>query len=156
MPLKLHHRLMQRGFLAWSRLTRGMTLGVRAMLIDGDRVVLVKHTYVPGWHFPGGGVEAGESMVEALVREVHEEAGAVLGAPAELFGVYRNAHADRRDHVALYVSRDWRRDPAHAIPDREIAAAELFPISALPADTSSGTLARIREVHFGEPPSADW
>jgi ADP-ribose pyrophosphatase YjhB (NUDIX family) len=95
-------------------------------------------------------------MTDALVREVREEAGATLGSPAELFGLYRNAHADPRDHVALYISRDWRRDPAHTVPGGEIAAVDSFPVSALPADTSRGTLARIREVHFGEPPATDW
>ena len=156
MPLKLHHRLIQRGFLAASRFTRGMTLGVRAMLIDGDRVLLAKHTYVPGWYFPGGGVEAGESFREALVREMREEAGATLTGPEKLFGLYRNPASDPRDHVALYVCRDFERDAAFRVPNAEILALDSFPLSALPENVSRGTLARIHEVHFGEPPSADW
>lgn len=156
MPLKLHHRLMQRGFLAAARITRGMTLGVRAMLVEGDRVLLVKHTYLPGWYFPGGGVEPGESFRDALVREIREEAGATLSGPEELFGLYRNAAADPRDHVALYVCRHFERDAAFRVPNAEILALDLFPTSAPPENTSRGTLARIREVFFGEPPSADW
>ena len=156
MPLKLHHRLMQRGFLAVSRLTRGMTLGVRAMLIEDERVLLVKHTYVPGWYCPGGGVEPGESFREALVREMREEAGASLTGPEQLFGLYRNGAADPRDHVALYVCRAFERDAAFRAPTAEILALDFFPLSALPENVSRGTLARIREVHFGETPSADW
>ena len=80
----------------------------------------------------------------------------MLTGPAELFGIYRNAHADVRDHVALYVCRDWERKGAFKIPNREIVASELFPLDALPADTSSGTRTRLREVLNGEPPSPDW
>ena len=156
MPLPKNQQFRQRVFLAYSRLKRGMTLGVRAVLLKDGKVVLVRHTYVSGWYLPGGGVEVGESMVDALVREIAEEAGAVLTGPAELFGIYRNAHADVRDHVALYVCREWERKGAFKVPNREIVASELFSLDALPADTSSGTRARLREVLNGESPSPDW
>jgi ADP-ribose pyrophosphatase YjhB (NUDIX family) len=155
MPLKLRHRLLQRGLLAYGRFARGMTLGVRAMLLEGDRVLLVRHSYVPGWYFPGGGVESGESLGDALAREIEEEAGARLTAPPQLFAVYRNARADSRDHVALFVCRDWA-SPLPRAPSREIVAAELFPLAALPAEATPATLARIREVIGGESPATDW
>ncbi len=154
--LKLRHRLLQRGILAFGRFSRGMTLGVRAMLLKDDAVLLVKHSYVPGWYFPGGGVEAGESVIEALAREVGEEAGATLAVPAQLYGIYRNARADSRDHVAFFVCREWERSAAFKLPNREIVAVELFPLDALPADATPATLARIGEVLRGEPLSADW
>ena len=48
-----------------------MTLGVRGLVIDADnRIMLVRHTYVPGFYLPGGGVEAGETMAGSLVREM--------------------------------------------------------------------------------------
>ena len=156
MALKSHQQFRQRAFLAYSRLTRGMTLGVRAVLLKGAGVVLVKHSYVSGWYFPGGGVEVGESVGEALAREVSEEAGAVLTGPADLFGLYRNAHADARDHVALFVCRAWEMRGRLKLPNREILASELFPLDALPDGTSQGTKARLREVIGGEAPSPDW
>jgi ADP-ribose pyrophosphatase YjhB (NUDIX family) len=156
MALKLHQRLLQRGYLAYSRFSRGMTLGVRAMLLKDGQIVLVKHGYVPGWYLPGGGVEAGESFAEALAREVKEEAGAVLTGAAQLFAIYRNDKIHKRDHVALFVCRDFERTAAPHSPSFEIAACESFALAELPADTSPATLARIREVLSGEPLSPDW
>ena len=156
MVLKLRHRLLQRAIHVYGRLARGMTLGVRAMLLDDDEVVLVKHSYVPGWYLPGGGVEAGESLDEALAREILEEAGATLAGPAQLFGVYRNARVDRRDHVALFVCRAWEQVAVPKIPSREIVACERFPLDHLPDDVTPATLARLREVVSGAPRPADW
>ena len=154
--LKLRHLLLQRGYLAYSRFARGMTLGVRAMLLADDRLVLVRHSYLPGWYLPGGGVEAGEAVAEALEREIAEEAGAILTGPPQLFGIYRNGEAHPRDHVALFVCGNWRQDGGRWRPSREIIAMERFPVTALPPDTSRGTRARLAEVLSGGAPSADW
>lgn len=156
MALPRHQRFRQRAFLAYSRLTRGMTLGVRAMLLKDECVLLVRHSYVPGWYFPGGGVEPGESLADALAREIAEEAGAKLTGPAQLFGVYRNEKAHKRDHVALFVCRDWDQRSVPKIPNFEIVDIELFPFSALPPDATAATRARIEEVLNGELPSPDW
>lgn len=147
---------MQRAYLGYSRFARGMTLGVRAMLLERDRVVLVRHSYVPGWYLPGGGVEAGESFAEALAREVREETGAVLTAQPQLFGLYRNARVSDRDHVALYVCRDWERRTAPRLPNHEIVSCESFALDDLPEGTSRATVARLGEVLEGKPAAADW
>jgi len=92
--------------LYW-RFARAMTLGVRAVVIDPQgRIFLVKHSYVSGWHLPGGGVEAGETIAEALARELREEGNIELCAPPRLHGMYFNDRDSRRDHVALFVVRD--------------------------------------------------
>jgi ADP-ribose pyrophosphatase YjhB (NUDIX family) len=125
-------------------------------LLKERHVALVKHTYLSGWYLPGGGVEAGESFGEALIREISEESGAVLTGPADLFAIYRNAHVDPRDHVALFVCRSWEQTGSLRLPNREILASELFPIDALPEGTTPATRARLREVIGGHQPSHDW
>ena len=135
------------------RFTSGMTLGVRTMLIKNDRIVLVRHTYSPGWHMPGGGVERGESIHEAAIREAQEEAGVDMTEPAQLFGFYRNG---RRDHVALFVCHDWQQISPPRLPSLEISACELFALSDLPEDVSVGTLRRLKEYQDGLAPSRDW
>jgi ADP-ribose pyrophosphatase YjhB (NUDIX family) len=148
--------VLRRMFHLYWRFARGMTLGVRAVVLDGDnRVFLVKHSYVSGWHLPGGGVEAGETFRDALRRELIEEGRIeVLGEPA-LHGLFFNVHVSRRDHVAVYVIRHFRQD-RQPEANREIIACGFFDAAALPAETTEGTRLRISEVLEGREPIATW
>jgi len=138
------------------RFSRGLTLGVRAVVIDGSgRVFLVMHSYVPGWHLPGGGVEIGETAALALARELREEGNIELVDQPALFGVYFNRRISRRDHVALYVVRSFRQD-APPQPNHEIIAHGFFAPDALPPETTRATRERIAEVLSGRPPAELW
>ncbi|MDO9428125.1 MAG: NUDIX domain-containing protein [Methylobacterium sp.] len=154
----LDRPLLRRLFHLGALATRGMTLGVRGAAFDGQgRVCLVRHTYVAGWHLPGGGIETGESAVSAMIREFHEEAGIVVdpAVALRLHGFYHNAAAAGRDHVALYVAPAFTV-PVPKGPDREIAECGFFPLDALPEATTRATRARLREVREGAPPPAQW
>jgi 8-oxo-dGTP pyrophosphatase MutT (NUDIX family) len=138
------------------RFTRPATLGARALVIDGQgRVFLVKHSYIDGWHLPGGGVETGETIGEALARELAEEGNIRLTRAPRLHGVYFNKRVSRRDHVALFIVRDFiqERPPQ---PNREIVAHGFFAREALPEDTGRATRARIAEVFDGADISELW
>jgi 8-oxo-dGTP pyrophosphatase MutT (NUDIX family) len=138
------------------RFSRGLTLGVRALVIDGEgRVFLVKHSYVSGWHLPGGGVESGETVLEALAREMLEEGNIELTAPPALYGVYFNRRVSPRDHVILFVVRAFRQQAA-PVPNHEIVATGFFALDAMPNDTAAGTRARIAEVIGGAPVTEQW
>jgi len=138
------------------RFSRGTTLGVRAMVIDGaGRIFLVKHSYVAGWHLPGGGVETGETLLEALARELAEEGNIQIATTPQLYSVYFNKRASRRDHVALFVVRDFRQE-RNPEPNHEIIAHGFFPPDALPEDVSRGTRARVAEVIGGAAVSEIW
>jgi ADP-ribose pyrophosphatase YjhB (NUDIX family) len=138
------------------RFSRGLTLGVRAVVIDGSgKVFLVMHSYVPGWHLPGGGVEIGEAAAVALARELREEGNIELVEQPTLFGVYFNRRISRRDHVALYVVRAFRQD-APPQPNHEIVAHGFFAPNALPAETTGATRNRLAEVLNGRPPAELW
>ena len=138
------------------RFSRGLTLGVRALVVDERRrVFLVQHSYVRGWHLPGGGVEPGETLIDALIRELREEANIEPTAPPRLHGVFFNQRISRRDHVAVYVLLDFRQI-ADPVPDREIVAHGFFGLDELPNDTTAATRARIIEVLGGAPASERW
>ena len=149
-------RISARLMHIYFRFARPMTLGVRAIVADSEnRILLVRHTYVSGWHLPGGGVETGESMLEALVREVEEEGAVRMRAPAILHGMFFNRSASPRDHVAVYVVRDFEVLGVRA-PDHEIAEAGFFPRHAMPDGVTRATLARLAEALDGAPMDAFW
>jgi 8-oxo-dGTP pyrophosphatase MutT (NUDIX family) len=133
-----------------------MTLGVRAVVVDAeDKVFLVKHSYVTGWYLPGGGVDLGETMEQAMRRELKEEGDIDLTGDASLHGIFLNSHVSRRDHVAVYVVRHYRQDHLPK-PNREIVECGFFDRAALPDGTTPGTRLRIAEVLDGRPVIATW
>ena len=152
---KFEPALRQLFHLYW-RFARGMTLGVRGVVLDNeDKVFLVKHSYVAGWHLPGGGVEVGETFVDALRRELMEEGRIELVGEPVLQGIFFNSHVSRRDHVAVYLVRQFRQDRLPE-PNREIVDCGFFEAGALPAETTGGTRLRIAEVLDGREPIATW
>ncbi len=126
-----------------------LSLGVRLAAFDENgRVFLVRHSYLPGLHLPGGAVDPGETCGQAAAREAAEEGGLVLPGPPELFQIYWHRIGGRNDHVVLYVARGVRQGPA---PPRglEIVAAGFHPVDPLPPDATAATRRRVAEVLAG-------
>jgi 8-oxo-dGTP pyrophosphatase MutT (NUDIX family) len=148
--------LLRRALHFYARFARGMTLGARAVVLNHEgHVFLVKHSYVAGWHLPGGGVETGETFLESLTRELREEGRIELTGTPVLHGMFFNRRVSRRDHVAVYVVRDFRQD---RMPERnrEIIACGFFDVAELPPGTSRGTRLRLAEVLQNAPIMQDW
>ncbi|MGI9522455.1 MAG: NUDIX domain-containing protein [Hyphomicrobiaceae bacterium] len=156
MTTSISQWLIRKAMQRYWRMTRAITLGAQGMVIDREsRVLLVRHSYRPGWFFPGGGVEKGETLRTALKRELREEAGIELTAEPRLFGVYANFDVFPSDHVALFVIRDWQQR-AVPRPNLEIAEQGFFDVSALPADTSEKVHRRLDEVLSAAPCTENW
>jgi 8-oxo-dGTP pyrophosphatase MutT (NUDIX family) len=141
----LHH-LLRRTY--W-RLVGPTTLGSRCLVLRGNELLLVRHTYEPWWYLPGGGVKRGETFVEAARREVWEET-AIHVSSLRLFGIYHNRLEGKNDHVALFAARCSPSD-APISTSREIDAASFFPIDRLPEGVSPATRRRVQESLDGMP-----
>jgi len=153
--LGLRHRLMLKVFHQLHFIRRGMTLGVRAACFnEKGEVFLVKHTYVPGWYLPGGGVERRETAMQAVLKEMQEEGNLEPVAPVVLFHVYFNNRVSRRDHVLLY--RTEVRQVMPRLPDGEIAECGFFHPDALPEDATDATRFRLAELAGARPPADLW
>ena len=142
-------------FHLYARTTKGKTLGVRGLVVDEDgRVLLIEHTYIPGWYMPGGGVERGETAEAALAREMLEEAGIeVIGRPT-LLSVHDNRRLFPEDHVLIYRIDRWRQvEPTQR---GEILHRGFFAPDDLPAETTRATRNRIKEALEGAESDLFW
>jgi len=148
--------MMRRIMHFYWRFSRPMTLGVRGVVLDSKgQVFLVRHSYAPGWHFPGGGVEAGEASIDALARELLEEGNIRIAGSPQLHGLFFNAAHSRRDHVAVYVVREFEW-PSPTVPTWEIPECGFFPTSKLPEATTEATRRRLEEILYGTPATVRW
>lgn len=148
--------LIKRILFPYWRLRRGMTLGAQGIIIrDGRDVLLIRHGYRPGWHFPGGGVEWNETLLTALAREVREETGVIVQGEPRLHGIFANFQTAPCDHVAVYLVEDWEQ-PSMPSPSMEIREQAFFPLSDLPIDVVGGAQRRIAELFQGHPIAPHW
>lgn len=130
---------------------------MRVFVLDEcGRILLVRHSYVPGWHLPGGGVGKKESDLEAVKRELNEEAALeCLSEPERILGEYRSFAEFKNDTVVVYKVESWRA-LAEFRPSIEILDCKFFEVSSPPAMTSPATLRRIREYLGQSPISSEW
>lgn len=135
----------ERLFHAWFRARRSMTLGVRVAAFDpDDRVGLVRHTYTPGWHLPGGGVEPREQAHEAAERELIEETGVSPASTLTLVGVHAHHEVFPNDHVLIFRCRVLT--PPVFTPNREIAEVVWARPEALPQEVTAVNRWRIDQA----------
>jgi ADP-ribose pyrophosphatase YjhB (NUDIX family) len=152
----IRQKIIVRTLQSYWRRTRGLTMGAQGLVLDAEgRIMLVRPSYRPGWHLPGGGVERNETVREAMTRELEEESGVVVEGTPPLFSLYANFTAFPSDHVALFVVRQWHR-PVVPPANREILESRFFARSELPPDVVNPVLRRLTEVIDGAPISDHW
>ena len=111
-------------------------VGARLMLVKDNSVLLVHHSYLPGWHLPGGGMKRGETLLETARREAYEETGAVITGDLRLLGFYTGSSRGHDDHTAVFVCEEFTLGPP---TDRwEIIGRAFFSLDNLPAGTQRG------------------
>lgn len=135
--LRLAHGLRKR----WWRVRKPRLQGCRVLAIDeAGRVLLIRHSYGSGqWMPPGGGVRRGEAPVAAAVRELREETGCGIEAPAQVAMVVEALHgAGNAVHVIAGRAHGTLK------PDgREVIEAAFFALDTLPGDMPAGLRAQL-------------
>jgi 8-oxo-dGTP diphosphatase len=89
---------------------RAPVVGVGAVILDGDRVLLIRRGHEPmlgQWSIPGGALETGETLLEGVRREVLEETGLTV-EPVAMIEVVDRISRDAEDRVQFhYVLADY-------------------------------------------------
>jgi len=133
---------------------RPVRAGVRVMMIENNKVWLVKQTYMPGWFMPGGGLKRGETLEQAARREAYEETGAELGA-MRLMGAYTSFTDWKTDHNIVFICENFKFTGKS---DAEIAEARAFAFNELPEELWPGHRRRLEEyrVAVANPQFGEW
>lgn len=133
-------------------------LGVGAVIVRGEEVVVVKRAHEPHageWSLPGGVLEVGETLAEAVVREAHEETGLRV-RPLEVVEVVERIFRDDEhrcrfhfvivDYLCELIDGELRagQDAAEArwMRERELEHMELAPPAA---EVIRKAMARLRD-----------
>ena len=129
------------------RLRRPVTIGVRALVVRGSTVLLVRHRAgQEPWSLPGGGVARYERLAEATRREVQEETGVTVRIE-RLLGIYDSFHDGVSNYIAVFICAPLG-DP-HPPRSLEIAEARFFPMDAPPSGMDPGSRRRITDYLAG-------
>ncbi|PXW75253.1 ADP-ribose pyrophosphatase YjhB (NUDIX family) [Blastomonas natatoria] len=153
-PIHLAYTVAQRVRVLWRRAIGVRTRGVKAVVLKGDAVLLIRHSYQSShlYMLPGGGVKRGETPIAAAIREVREETGCRLTGARE-HGDFLTRAEGWSDHVTVVIGSTVDEPVADG---REVIEARLFPMHALPPNVSDASLRRIAEIRDGRPPSGEW
>jgi ADP-ribose pyrophosphatase YjhB (NUDIX family) len=164
--ITVRHRLLNLIYPGAMRLRNALrhrlghkSIGVCAIISDADgRVLLVKHSYRPGWCLPGGGLRRGEMPVEALARELREEVGLELIGTPRLLQVYLQNWFGMADYPILFAveAATQTRGAAHIADRLELLEIGWFPMQDLPADTDPSVRSRIAEWRGDQPFDRTW
>lgn len=152
--INVAYRVIEPIWRCYRWVVRPFSVGVRGLVVDSDdRILLVRHSYIPGWFLPGGGVKRRETVLMGLKRELAEEVGIKSVEAPELLGVYSNFIGYRSDHVCVFVVKAYEQEERHS---HEIAEWGFFPRDALPEPIGQGTKNRLAEHFDSAPRSFEW
>lgn len=132
--------------MLWN-IARPTLLGVRALVVRGDEVLLIRHRGgATPWALPGGAVDPDERMEEGARREIYEEAG-VTAEFQRVLGVYDAFRDNYVNYIIVFVfSAQSEPHPPRSV---EIAEARFFPFERLPDGLDPGSRRRIAEYRAG-------
>ncbi|MBU0579691.1 MAG: NUDIX domain-containing protein [Candidatus Margulisbacteria bacterium] len=125
------------------RIFKPIEIGVRAILIKDNKVVLVKPKYKKVWNIPGGGLKRGETPEKAVRREVWEETQVKMNN-LDLIGIYTNFTEGKTDNIIVFFCDDFMMKGDEF--SWEIEEKRFFKLNNLPNNFNKGAKRRLEEI----------
>lgn len=122
------------------------TIAVNVAVINNERILLTKREDFEVWCLPSGGVEDGESLLEAAIRETKEETGLDIEVKS-LVGVYSRLGETNDIHAVLYIAKPIGGELK--VQDGETLEVKYFSMSELPDEILFGHKRRIMDALNG-------
>ncbi len=123
-------KLINKLYRVYWFITHPKTKGVKALIFNQDKILMVRLTYYPNtWTFPGGGVNKKENTIDAIIRECKEEVGITLKHP-EYIGDLHFEHEYKKDTVSVF--KETIDGPEIKIDGKEVAEANWYELDKLP------------------------
>jgi ADP-ribose pyrophosphatase YjhB (NUDIX family) len=125
--------------------------GVKCVLVDADRILLVRHTYGSNeWDFPGGGLKRNEAPLTAARREMKEELGVDIEDWVAIGDVLSRF---QRTKSTMYCFRADLNHPQLTIDRGELSAARWFALDELPPNLAGHVAPILAHAGFASSPS---
>ena len=141
------YRILYLCALIYWNIFKPKTCGVVLMLINDDRVLLVKHSYKKFYRLPGGSAKRNEKFKNTLAREMQEELGIFLKIDLlKEFGKYISIKEGKKDTIRVFLSRQTIVEKDIVVDGKEIASTKFFDIKELPTEISPESGNRVREL----------
>jgi|GEM_PF-1439559 8-oxo-dGTP pyrophosphatase MutT (NUDIX family) len=128
------------------RLLNRTTYGVRILLVDENKVFLIKHPYDNFWVLPGGGQKKNEDIFCTAKREILEEGQIEISGDLKKLGQYFNTEVYKKDYISIVVAEEWKNsnESKRIIDKIEVQKTNWFSFDDLPI-VSIATKERIKE-----------
>ena len=121
-------------------------LAVNVAVIHEGKILLTQRENFETWILPSGGVEDGESLAQAAIRETKEETGLDVEL-TRMVGIYSRFSNMPSVHAVLFVAKPIGGEIK--CQEGETIAVEWFPFDEIPSPLSAGHKRRIEDVISG-------
>jgi 8-oxo-dGTP pyrophosphatase MutT (NUDIX family) len=105
------------------------TRGTKVVIVNEDKILLIKNTYGYGWTLPGGGIKTSEEPEQAAIREVFEEVGITIAEIIEV-DIFTTNHQHKKDTIYAYCTKVQSQE--YSLDTFEIETACWFKLNNLP------------------------
>ncbi len=146
---RLTLRVLYKLALFYWKITNPRSIGSRCLIVKNNQILLLRHSYMPDYYIPGGGIKKNETITEGIIRELKEEVGITVSIDdLMLFLIIESNLEYKQDTAFIFLVKNITKDQqinSHNHDKKEILEIKWFDLDNLPKDLSVTTNLVIKE-----------